>query len=113
MKTKTSFSLLALLAICWGVRAQTSLVEISSVSPPVTQLLAGSGVSLSPSDRHGVVTITVSAGGGLPSQTGNSGKFLTTDGSAASCSLVPLATGVSGTLPIANGGTGATSFTNG
>lgn len=45
----------------------------------------------------------------LPGQVGNSGKFVTTDGSNASWSLVPLASSVSGTLPIANGGTGLTS----
>lgn len=47
----------------------------------------------------------------LPAQTGNSGKFVTTDGAAASWSLVPLAAGVSGTLPVANGGTGAATLT--
>lgn len=45
----------------------------------------------------------------LPGQVGNSGKFVTTDGTNASWSLVPLASSVSGTLPIANGGTGLTS----
>lgn len=44
----------------------------------------------------------------LPGQVDNAGKFVTTDGTNASWSLVPLATGVSGTLPIANGGTGLT-----
>lgn len=44
-----------------------------------------------------------------PSQSGNSGKFITTNGSSASWSLVSLTTNVSGTLPIANGGTGQTS----
>lgn len=60
----------------------------------------------------------------LPNQTGNSGKFVTTDGANASWSLVPLAAGVSGVLPLANGGTnggltvpyggtGAATFTDG
>ena len=44
----------------------------------------------------------------LPGQSGNAGKFVTTDGTTASWSYVPLTTGVSGTLPIANGGTGQT-----
>lgn len=53
----------------------------------------------------------------LPSQTGNNGKYLTTNGSTASWGTLPttnLATGVTGTLPVANGGTGLTSVgTNG
>jgi hypothetical protein len=47
----------------------------------------------------------------LPGQSGNTGKFVTTDGTSASWSFVPLATGVSGTLPVANGGTGAVTLT--
>jgi hypothetical protein len=43
----------------------------------------------------------------LPGQTGNADKFVTTDGTTASWSYVPLTTGVSGILPVANGGTGA------
>lgn len=46
----------------------------------------------------------------LPAQTGNQNKFVTTDGTNASWSLVPLTTGVSGTLPVANGGTGLTAL---
>lgn len=56
----------------------------SPVSPPVFKLTAGSGISLSPSTGIGNVTVTATTGAGLPSQTGNSGKVLTTDGSAAS-----------------------------
>jgi hypothetical protein len=47
----------------------------------------------------------------VPAQSGNSGKFLTTNGTTSSWSQVPLATAVSGTLPIANGGTGTSSTT--
>lgn len=45
---------------------------------------------------------------GLPSQTGNSGKFLTTNGATASwgAATVNLSTGASGILPVTNGGTG-------
>ena len=49
--------------------------------------------------------------GQLPGQTGNNGKFLTTDGSIASWAQASLTTGVTGTLPVANGGTGATTLT--
>lgn len=44
----------------------------------------------------------------LPGQAGNAGKFVTTDGTSASFSFVPLTTGVSGVLPIVNGGTNGT-----
>ena len=44
----------------------------------------------------------------LPGQAGNADKFVTTDGTNASWSYVPLTTGVSGVLPVANGGTNGT-----
>ena len=44
----------------------------------------------------------------LPSQTGNSGKFLTTNGTAAAWDAVDLSSEITGTLPAANGGTGIT-----
>lgn len=47
----------------------------------------------------------------LPGQAGNAGKFITTDGTSASWSFVPLTSGVSGILPVANGGTGASTLT--
>jgi hypothetical protein len=47
----------------------------------------------------------------LPGQTGNAGKYVTTDGTTASWALVNLAAGVTGTLPVANGGTGASTLT--
>lgn len=47
----------------------------------------------------------------LPGQAGNAGKFVTTDGTTASWSFVPLTSGVSGILPVANGGTGAATLT--
>lgn len=45
----------------------------------------------------------------LPSQAGNAGKFVTTDGSTASWSFVPLGTSTTGQLPISQGGTGGIS----
>lgn len=47
----------------------------------------------------------------LPGQTGNAGKYVTTDGTVASWSFVDLTAGVTGTLPVANGGTGAATLT--
>lgn len=66
----------------------------------------------------GTVTATAFSGDGsgltgvdsLPSQTGNTGKFLTTDGSAASWDAVDISSEITGTLPVANGGTGATTL---
>jgi hypothetical protein len=46
----------------------------------------------------------------IPTQTGQSGKYLTTNGSVASWDAIDISTAdVTGTLPIANGGTGQTS----
>jgi hypothetical protein len=67
----------------------------------------------------GTVTATSFSGDGsaltgvdsLPSQTGNNGKFLTTDGSAASWDAVDVSSEITGTLPVANGGTGAATLT--
>ena len=71
---------------------------------------AVTGVTASPSDNSTKYATTAyvdtaAFNTALPSQTGNSGKFVTTNGSAASWSLVPLTSGVSGVLPLANGGT--------
>jgi hypothetical protein len=63
----------------------------------------GSSVSLG-----GSVSIT-----GLPSQSTNNGKFLTTDGTTASWSSISLSSNVTGTLPTTNGGTGITSYATG
>lgn len=49
----------------------------------------------------------------LPSQTGNANKYLQTNGTTASWDAVDISTAdISGTLPIANGGTGQTSAAN-
>ena len=46
-----------------------------------------------------------------PSQTGNSGKYLKTNGTATSWDAIEINTAdITGTLPIANGGTGATTL---
>ena len=47
----------------------------------------------------------------LPSQTGNTGKFLTTNGTAAAWDVVDVSSEITGTLPVANGGTGVTTST--
>jgi hypothetical protein len=49
----------------------------------------------------------------LPSQTGNTGKFLTTNGTAAAWDVVDVSSEITGTLPPANGGTGITALGTG
>ena len=56
----------------------------------------------------GATTQAGAANAVLPSQATNGTKFLFTDGTNASWSLVALASSVSGTLPFGNGGTGIT-----
>ena len=49
----------------------------------------------------------------IPTQSGNSGKYLTTDGSNLAWDQINISTAdITGTLPIANGGTGATTAPN-
>ena len=60
----------------------------------------------------GASTATAALNNLLPSQTGNGTKYLQTDGSNATWDAVSLSTSdITGTLPVANGGTGVTSST--
>ena len=60
----------------------------------------------------GASTATAALNNLLPSQTGNANKYLQTDGTNASWDAVSLSTAdITGTLPVANGGTGVTSST--
>lgn len=54
---------------------------------------------------------TVAFNTALPAQTGNANKYVKTDGTAASWDFVNLTNGVTGALPVTNGGTGATTLT--
>lgn len=49
----------------------------------VAKLVAGTGISISPASGTGTVTVTSTVTGTLPTQTGNSGKVLTTNGTTA------------------------------
>lgn len=93
----------------------TTAFVASSFAPLVSPALTG--VPTAPTAAAGTSTtqiattafVTATAFSSvLPGQTGNAGKFVTTDGTSASWSYVPLTSGVSGILPIANGGTNGT-----
>ena len=60
----------------------------------------------------GASTATAALNNLLPTQTGNANKYLQTDGTNATWDAVTLSTAdITGTLPVANGGTGVTSST--
>jgi len=62
----------------------------------------------------GASTATAALNNLLPSQSGNSSKYLQTDGTNATWDAISINTGdITGTLPVANGGTGITSFGTG
>lgn len=102
-------------------------LQVNNGTPAVTLNTSGAiGVGSSPSYGTSGQVLTSSGSGSaptwstveaLPSQTGENGKYLTTNGTIASWGTLPttnLATGVTGTLPTANGGTGLTTVgTNG
>jgi hypothetical protein len=85
-------------------------IQYIGASPIV---VTGSTISLStvPVNLGGTGQTTANAGFNAlaPSQTGNSGKYLKTDGTNSSWDTLDISTGdITGTLPITNGGTGAT-----
>lgn len=101
----------------WGTSYGTSG---SGTTIALTANPAFTGVPTAPTASAGTNTTQIATtafvvgtafSAALPGQTGNAGKFVTTDGTTASWSYVPLASGVSGILPVANGGTGASSLT--
>jgi hypothetical protein len=101
----------------WGTSYGTSG---SGTTIALTANPAFTGVPTAPTATAGTNTTQIATtafvvgtafSAALPGQTGNAGKFVTTDGTTASWSYVPLTSGVSGILPVANGGTGASSLT--
>jgi len=75
-------------------------------------VVSGSTISLStvPVNLGGTGQITANAGFNAlaPTQTGNSGKYLKTDGTNSAWDLLDISTAdITGVLPLANGGTGA------
>ncbi len=101
----------------WGTSYSTSgtgLTVALSANPALT------GTPTAPTAVAGTNTtqiattafvVSTAFSAALPGQAGNAGKFITTDGTSANWSFVPLTSGVSGILPVANGGTGASTLT--
>jgi hypothetical protein len=81
-------------------------------------VVTGSVISLStvPVNLGGTGQITANAGFNAlaPTQTGNTGKYLKTDGTNSAWDLLDISTAdITGTLPIVNGGTGQTTANTG
>ena len=99
----------------------TATVTSTMISGPLTSAVGGTGVNngsatltLAGNVTHsGAFTQTFTATGNTSLTLPTSGTLQTTTGSLASNTGLPLTTGVTGTLPTANGGTNLTSFTSG
>jgi hypothetical protein len=98
----------------WGTSYSTTgsgTVVALAASPGLTGIPTAPTATVGTSTTQIATTAFVTATSfvtALPGQAGNAGKFVTTDGTNASWSYVPLTTGVSGVLPVANGGTNGT-----
>ena len=88
-------------------QATNASTSASSASTSATNA-ANSATSAATSATNAANSATLAASF-TPSQTGNAGKYLKTDGTNPSWDALDISTAdISGTLPIANGGTGAT-----
>ena len=98
----------------WGTSYSTSgtgTVVALAASPGLTGIPTAPTATVGTNTTQIATTAFVTATSfvaALPGQAGNADKFVTTDGTNASWSYVPLTTGVSGVLPVANGGTNGT-----
>jgi hypothetical protein len=92
-----------------ALAAQTA-AETSASSASTSATNAATSASAASTSASSAATSASSAAGYVvPSQTGNSGKYLKTDGSATSWDALDISTAdITGTLPLANGGTGGT-----
>ena len=109
-----------------AVTGTSTLTGAVTATAGVTGPITSSSVSITGGSITGITDLAVADGGTgastaagglnnlLPSQTGNANKYLQTDGTNASWDAVSLSTAdITGTLGVANGGTGITSFGTG
>lgn len=108
------------------VRGTEIDTEFNNISTAIATKTDNSAAAITGGSISGITDLAIADGGTgastataalnnlLPSQTGNANKYLQTDGTNATWDAVTLSTAdITGTLPVANGGTGITSFGTG
>ena len=108
------------------VRGTEIDTEFNNISTAIATKTDNSAAAITGGSITGITDLAIADGGTgastataalnnlLPSQTGNSSKYLQTDGTNATWDAISINTGdITGTLPVANGGTGITSFGTG
>jgi len=106
------------------VRGTEIDTEFNNIATAVATKTDNSAAAITGGTITGITDLAVADGGTgastaagglnnlLPTQTGNANKYLQTDGTNATWDAVTLSTAdITGTLPVANGGTGVTSST--
>ncbi len=106
------------------VRGTEIDTEFNNISTAIATKTDNSAAAITGGSITGITDLAVADGGTgastaagglnnlLPSQSGNANKYLQTDGTNATWDSVSLSTAdITGTLPVANGGTGVTSST--
>jgi hypothetical protein len=106
------------------VRGTEIDTEFNNISTAISTKTDNSAAAITGGSITGITDLAVADGGTgastaagalnnlLPSQTSNANKYLQTDGTNATWDAVSLSTSdITGTLPVANGGTGVTSST--
>ncbi len=109
-----------------AVTGTSTLTGLVTATAGVTGPITSSSVAITGGSITGITDLAVADGGTgastaaaalnnlLPSQTSAASKYLQSDGTNASWDAVSLSTAdITGTLGVANGGTGQTSFTDG
>jgi hypothetical protein len=106
------------------VRGTEIDTEFNNISTAISTKTDNSAAAITGGSISGITDLAIADGGTgastataainnlLPSQTSNANKYLQTDGTNVSWDAVSLSTSdITGTLPVANGGTGVTSST--